>query len=258
MRARLFLCCLSVALLALAQPASAAEPAPAPVATPLAPESCDAPAALLTPEEPLPHIGATLRAGGRVDVLAVGSASLLGPREGVAGSVPDRMVQQLHAAFPAADIHLTMRAERAEAAADMLAVLKRELAAHPYQLVLWQSGTVEALRKQPPEHFRATLGAGADLAANANADLVVIDLPFSRLLDKTADLEPYRTAFREIAARPGVVLFPRYDLMRSWSDAGELDLESSAKRERRRTADELRDCLGVALARMILAAPKPN
>jgi acyl-CoA thioesterase I len=245
MRARraLHLCAV---LLGLAASASAAESVPG---------ACDAPAALLTPDEPLPHVMSALQAGGRVDVLAVGSASLLGPRESVDGSVPDRMVQQLHAAFPAANIRLTMRAERAETATDMLAVLKRELAAHPYQLVLWQSGTVEALRKQPAEQFRATLAAGAGLATAARADLVVIDLPFSRLLDKTADLEPYRAAFRDVAAQPGVVLFPRYDLMRNWSDSGELDLESSARRERRHTADELRDCLGAALAHMIASAP---
>jgi hypothetical protein len=52
-----------------------------------------------------------------------------------------------------------------------------------------------------------------------------------------------------------VPVFPRYDLMRAWAESGELDLESSARRDRRRTADELRACLGAALARMLAAAP---
>ena len=51
---------------------------------------------------------------GQLDVLALGSASLLGARGGEAGSVPDRMVAALHAAAPDAAIRLTMRADRTE------------------------------------------------------------------------------------------------------------------------------------------------
>ena len=215
---------------------------------------CAAPAAA-APAGALPHTRAVLRPGGRLDVLALGSASLLGPHGGVEGSLPDYMVQTLRPAAPGAMIHLTLRAARAEPVADMLAVLQRELAAHAYQLVLWQTGTVEALRRQPPpDQFRALLVQGADAVQQAGADLVLIDPPYSRLLESHAEIDPYRDALQEVAARPGALLFSRYALMRAWAESGQLDLEASARPDRRRTADLLRVCLGQALARLIEAA----
>ena len=221
-----------------------------------APPACSTPASLTLTTRPLPHVAAALAGGGRLDVLAIGSAGLLGGRGGPDGSMPDRLLQTLHAGAPALQTHLTLRAARAESAGDMLATLRRELAMHPYQLVLWQTGTVEALRRQPPEQFRRTLADGAAAAA-AGVDLVLIDLPFSRLLARSADLDPYRAALTEVALRPGVMLFPRYALMRAWVDDGKIDLEQSPRPERRRTADRLRTCLGQVLAHMLAPSAPP-
>ena len=218
------------------------------------PPRCREPPSITLTSHPMPQVAAALHPGGRLDVLALGSASLLGARGGEAGSVPERMAAALRADVPGLTIRLTMRAGRTESAADMLATMRRELAAQPYQLVLWQSGTVEALRHLPPEQFGRTLAAGVDVALRAGADLVLIDMQFSRLLDRHADLTPYRAAMTAVALRPGVMLFPRYALMRGWAEDGQLDLEATPKPNRRRAAAQLRDCLGAALARMLAAA----
>ena len=215
---------------------------------------CAAPASLSLPRRPMPHVAAVLGRGGALDVLALGSASLLGEHGGVAGSVPDRMAQALRAAQPQAAVTLTLRAGRTLSAEEMLATLQRELAAHRYQLVLWQTGSVEALRRLPVAPFRATLAAGVTAAQQAGADLVLIDMQFSRLLDRSADLAPYRAAMTEAALQPGVMLFPRYALMRAWAEDGQLDLEASPRPDRRRALAQLRACLGEALARMLGAA----
>jgi acyl-CoA thioesterase-1 len=212
--------------------------------------SCPPPALSLTAHR-LAHVAAGLQPGQQLDVLALGSASLLGPQGGTAGSVPDEMVQALHARMPTAVIRLTLRAERADSAAEMLDTLTRELAAHRFQLVLWQTGTVEALRRLPPEPFRRTLAAGIAAATAAGADVVLIDMQFSRLLDRHADLDPYRAAMTEMALQPGVMLFPRYALMRGWAESGAIDLEGSARRDRRQTLARLRFCLGAALANQL-------
>jgi hypothetical protein len=199
----------------------------------------------------LPHFAAALRPGGQVDVLALGSATLLGPHGGVAGSMPDRMAQALQATLPRVKVRVALRASPAASAAEMLTILRKELGEQRYQLVLWQTGTVEALRTEPPEQFRHILEDGAAAVAAARADLVLIDMPYSRLLSGKADLEPYRAAMAGLADRPGVALFPRYALTRSWAEGGALALEESAKPERRHTAAMLRLCLGQALARML-------
>jgi hypothetical protein len=67
------------------------------------------------------------------------------------------------------------------------------------------------------------------------------------------NIEPYETAIVRAAALPGVVLFPRFDLMRRWADHGMIDLERAPPAERASTADRLHSCLGRFLARMVLA-----
>ena len=218
-----------------------------------APPTCDVPADLVAPVHPLTRLGRSLQPGGRLDVLALGSGTLLGPRGGVEGSVPEHMVESLRAASPGATVRLTQHAARAETATEMLAVLRRELAAHAYQLVLWQTGTVEAVRKLPPEQFRQTLADGAGAVAASGADLVLIDVPYSRLLESNSDLQPYRAALQDVADSGAAVLFRRYDLMRQWAKTGEIDLEEAAKHERTHTAERLRACLGEALAKVVLA-----
>ncbi len=221
------------------------------------PPACDVPADLVAPSQPLPRLGRSLRPGGDLEVLALGSGSLLGPRGGIDGSVPDRMVEALRATIPGATVRLTLHGARAETAAEMLLVMRKELAAHPYQLVIWQTGTVEAVRQLPPARFRDTLTQGASAATGAGADLVLIDVPYSRLLENHSDLQPYRDVLRDVATQGDTALFRRYDLMRHWAKDGLIDLEAAGKAERNRTAERLRACLGQALARLVLAARAP-
>jgi hypothetical protein len=241
-------------LLAVAAAAGLAAPLRAQSRAP-ADQTCVASATLLRPEEPLVHAQSEMHTEHHLDILAIGSGSLLGPRGGARGSLPDRMVSALEAASPGTSISLTVTGERAEPAAEMLGRLKRQLAAHHYPLIVWQTGTVEALRRQPaPAQFQATLAEGAKLAAAAGADLVLIDLPYSRLLQAKADLQPYEDAIAAVAALPGVLRFPRFSLMHAWSDAGVLDLENVPRRDRFAAAQRLRDCLGQALARFVVMA----
>jgi acyl-CoA thioesterase I len=221
------------------------------------PGACNVPADLVAPAASLAPLGQALQPGGRLDVLAIGSGTLLGPRGGTDGSVPEHMVDALRSAAPGAAVHLSLHGARAETATEMLAAMRKELGAHPYQLVLWQTGTVEAVRKLPPAQFRDTLGEGAKAVAAAGADLVLVDLPYSRLLESNTDMQPYRAAMQDLAEHGGVALFRRYDLMRHWTETGELDIESAGKKERNNTADRLRACLGGALAKLVLAARGP-
>jgi hypothetical protein len=222
---------------------AAAEPAP----------GCDVPPGLVAPGRPMAQLGHALQPGGRLDVLALGSGTLLGLRGGIEGSVPEHMVADLRDAAPGVSVRLTLHGARAATATEMLAAMRKEFAAHTYQLVLWQTGTVEAVRKLPPAQFRETLAEGSGTATAAGADLVLIDVPFSRLLENNSDLQPYRAAMQDLAEHGEAALFRRYDLMRHWAETGAIDLEAAGRGERNHTADRLRACLGEALAKLVLA-----
>ena len=80
-----------------------------------------------------------------------------------------------------------------------------------------------------PDGMVAALQEGIDRARDAGADVVLVDPQFSRFLRANADLDPYEAALQQVSAMPGVVLFRRFDVMRSWAEDGEIDLERAGR-----------------------------
>src|SRR5260370_34011529 len=100
------------------------------------------------------------------------------------------MAVALRAMRPGLRINLTVQGGRNMTADMMLPILRQELAAHPYDLVLWQTGTVEAVHGLGPDALRGGLQEGADAVESAHADLVLVDPQLSRFLRATADITP--------------------------------------------------------------------
>jgi hypothetical protein len=226
--------------------------------------ACDMPAELTTPSAPMPRVAKALSADREVNILALGSGSTVGdngPGNGPALAVktpersfPYQMVETLRAMRPATRFNLTVQGGRSMTADAMLPILQRELAAHHYALVLWQTGTVEAVHGVRPDVLRGALEDGAAATAQEEADLVLIDPQFSRFLRANTDVSPYETVLEQMTSTPGVTLFHRFDLTQLWVNNGQVDIERVGRDERDKTIALLNDCLGQALARYILAA----
>jgi hypothetical protein len=88
---------------------------------------------------------------------------------------------------------------------------------------------------------------------DGGGDLVLIDPQFSRFLRANTDLDPYDGVMQQVATMPGVALFHRFELMRTWANDGRIDLERTPKADRDKALDELNACLGKALARFVLS-----
>jgi hypothetical protein len=221
-----------------------------------APPACAAPVEEAAPEAragALPRVAVALQTH-TLDVLAIGSGTMLGPRGRAEGSFADQMARDLRAALPGVEVRLVVEGERGMTASAMLAALERDGNRQHFDLVVWQTGTVEAVRKLPQDAFARTLDAGIVLARQRGADLVLVDPQFSRALQSNADVAPYRAVMQDAAQRNGVVLFHRFGLIRRWVDAGALDLEKAPRRDRSEAAAELNACLGSALANVVLHA----
>ena len=169
---------------------------------------------------------------------------------------PMQMAKDLQQAFPGLTVNVTVKGGRGMLASDMLDIIRSEFAAHKYQLVIWQTGTVEAVQNVSNSDFYQTLSDGSALIADSGADLVLVDPQFSRFLHANADLDPYAQTLQQIAAQPGVVLFHRFDLMRYWSGEGQIDLERTPKSQRVQTVEALHTCLGARLAELISTSAK--
>ena len=224
--------------------------------------ACDLPPDLITPPGPLARVAGALSKGG-LNILALGSGSTVGDTGGANGpalmartperSFPYQMTETLRSLRPALRFNLVVKGGRSMTADQMLPILQHELASHQYQLVLWQTGTVEAVHGVRPDALRSVLQDGTDAADQAGADLLLIDPQYSRFLRANADISPYETVLEQMASTPSVTLFHRYDLTQEWVNNGQIDLERVSRERRDATIALLNDCLGEALARFVLA-----
>jgi hypothetical protein len=212
-------------------------------------------------EEPdassLPHLEAALKPGATVSILAVGAAVEVKPGPAVGAPViPSFFSQLTHAletAVHGAHVTVTVRGGRGLLAPMQLDMIRAALKQHSYQLVLWQTGTVDAVQGEPPEDFYQALSDGADAIAEADADLVLVEPQYSRFLEANADLSPYLSAVQSVGATAGRVVFHRYALMHDWEDAGFIDLEHASLSDRASVAARLHGCLAGELAHVLLA-----
>ncbi len=226
--------------------------------------ACGAPPELLEPGAPLPATARAVSAG-HLRVLAVGSASVLGPgTSGPAAAWPARLEALLAARYPGLKVETVLRGAPGLTAADSIAIILEELRRAPAQLVLWQTGAVEAARNLDLDELAATLDAGLRQIGAAGADAVLIDPQFSRFLRANAKVEPYREAMQLGAAAHNAPLVRRYDLMHAWAEAEKVDLERAPRSARVATADRLNDCLAQAIAELLvrgieeaMAQPRP-
>jgi hypothetical protein len=225
--------------------------------------ACDMPPDLVTPSAPLPRVAAALARKDGLNILALGSGSTVGESGGSGGpalnvhaperSFPYQMAAALRTMLPALHINLTVKGGRNMTADMMLPILQQELKEHHYDLVLWQTGTVEAVHGLRPDILHGVLQDGADATDAAKADLVLIDPQFSRFLRANADLNPYETVLEQMTDMQAATLFHRFDLTQGWVNSGQIDLERVDRDERDKTIALLNDCLGHALARYVLA-----
>lgn len=228
-------------LLLLAAPPAFASPA------------CVAPAELVAPGHPLPAAARGI-ASGRLRVVIGGSASVLGPgTSGTAAPWPQRLEALLRARYPGLAVDLVVQGARGLTAAEIGKLVVAEAAKAPGALVFWQTGTVEAARGLDRDQFVNAVIDGLDRLEATDADVVLVDLQFSRFLRANAQVDAYLDALRVVAAAHGVPLFRRYELMQGWADAEILDLERAPPPKRVAMTDRLNDCLAHALDKLVAA-----
>jgi len=230
----------------------------------------------------LPHFTAALEPNANLSILVIGTAPSSSPEQMIAaiaalprakpGSpapLPPQPPTEAPSYFPAAMAHalqntarglkitLDIRGKHGQDAATQLQTLRAILtSSKKYQLVIWQTGTTDAVRDIGAEDFYQNLADGAALVQQSGADLILVEPQFSRFLTAQANLPPYLDAMQTIGAEPGVMVFHRYDIMHDWADAAAIDLEAAPPKDRPAVASHLQTCLGLELAHEILSAAK--
>lgn len=219
-----------------------------------APGPCEVPERILSVDADLPHARAQLKAGKPLSILIVNSAR--GTTQPPAPTYPTHLATGLREALPGREIAVQVLSFPGETAETMIAPLKIAVKTQHPGLVVWQTGTVDAMRGVDPEAFSAALTAGIDAVHALGADLLVMDMQYSPQTAQIIDFAPYVKYVGWASQNAGVFRFPRYDIMQYWVESGSVDFGSDNADAQRTAFDFVHRCVGTLLADSIAAMVK--
>jgi hypothetical protein len=220
-----------------------------------APPSCEVPAYLLTSESALPKVAEAVKNGHSLDILVVGSrSSTINTSDGTA--YPGRLQAMLRDKLPSVTVNLSVELQVKKTAEEVAGGLVKLVEAKRPTLVIWQTGTVDAMRSIDPDDFRGAVDEGVAALQNAGVDVVLVNLQYSPRTETMISPSPYLDNMRVVAQQHDVPLFDRFAIMRHWNDQGDFDLFSASHGID--LAKRVHDCLGRALSQFVIEAAHLN
>jgi hypothetical protein len=218
---------------------------------------CVPPAYLLHSDAKLDKTAAAVKTNRKLNVLLIGSYSstLPGP-DGAAIAYPKRLEARLGEVLSGVTVNLTTELFPKKTAEELVEEIGKLVAAQKPDLVIWQTGTVDALRSAGPDEFRTALDESLDAIKNAGADTILVNLQYSPRTETMISATPYLDAIRAAAQQYEVPVFDRFGLMRYWSETGEFDFFGNTRGSG--MAKRVHECLGRALATLLIEAAKIN
>lgn len=216
-----------------------------------APASCEVPAYLLTTESPLPKVEDAVKSGRPLNILVVGSrSSTINSSE--ASAYPGRLQAMLKERLPKIAVNVSVELQIKKTAEEVAGGLVKLVEAKKPTLVIWQTGTYDAMRSIDPDDFRAAVDEGVVAMQNAGADVVLLNLQYSPRTETMISASPYLDNIRVVAQQHDAPLFDRFAIMRHWNDTGDFDLFSAS--HGLDLAKRVHDCLGRALSKFVIDA----
>ena len=215
------------------------------------PQSCEVPDYLLSSESALPKVADAVKNGHPLDILVIGSrSSTLNTSEGMA--YPGRLQAMLREKLPSVPINVSVELQTKKTAEEVAAGMVKLMEGKKPTLVIWQTGTVDAVRSVDPDDFRTAVDEGVAALQNAGADVILMNLQYSPRTETMISAPPYLDDMRVVAQQHDVPLFDRFAIMRQWNDSGDFDLFSAFHGIE--LAKRVHDCLGRALSKFVIDA----
>ena len=95
---------------------------------------------------------------------------------------------------------------------------------------------------------------GVDELKNRAIDIVLVDMQFSRSATTVINFEAYLKALHRVGDLAEVYVFPRFAMMRYWSEQKVFNFDDVAAEDRAKLAARVYDCIGDKLAQVIRRA----
>jgi hypothetical protein len=189
----------------------------------------------------------------QLDVLVVGagSSTLAGAE---AKAYPARLEAALSESLPGVVVKVRADIKPGRTALDAVKPVTAGLADSKPTLLVWQAGTVDAMKAVDLDDFSGALDEGIDAAHKAGSDVVLVNGQYSPRTESIIALGQYAEHMRWVGLRNDIPLFDRYAVMKLWSDLGTFDFMRHTKKLD--MAEQVHDCIGRLLADLVIKSAK--
>jgi hypothetical protein len=212
-------------------------------------KSCAVPAYLLTSDSTLSRVSSAVRAGGPLNILVVGSrsSSISGAEE---EAYPAKLQAALREKLPGVIVNVSVELVPRKTAEEVAPGLGKLAETKKPTLVVWQTGTVDAMRSVDVDNFRGAVDQGVAALQKAGADVVLMNMQYSPRTETMVSPASYIDNMRLAAQQHDAPLFDRFAIMNEWKESGEFDLFSAVRSID--LAKRVHDCLGRALSTFVI------
>lgn len=235
--------------------AASAQDAPVPAVGPASPthEQCAVGKGLMPNAPSLFHTRSAWVKGGPLVIVAIGSGSTAGISNNGAedAAYPYYLGKALRERYPDREFKILNQGHAGEAATAMTTRFKNEVLTQKPDLVIWQTGTVDAVRSLNVDDFSTTLMTGIDTLLAGGTDVILVNPQYAARIELLINYDPYLSAINFAASQTDATLFDRFRIMRYWVAKGKIDLSTGSRELRRKKAQEAQACIGVLLADIV-------
>ena len=186
-------------------------------------------------------------------VVGTTSSALPGP-DGARSAYPARLEAALAKRLPGVAVKVVSAVKPRQTTADMAETFERLAMDAKPNLVIWQTGTFDAMRGTDADEFRARLEEGIDMLQSKGSDIILMNMQYSPRTESTIALGVYAENMRWVALQHDLPLFDRLAVMKHWSEMGTFDLYSATRNLD--TAAKVHNCIAQLLAELVVDAVK--
>jgi lysophospholipase L1-like esterase len=207
---------------------------------------CAAPPELIQDDPRLPDLAQALQQHKPMVIVVIGGAS-------TAGTAPDNayphfLEAALRARHPGQAITVINRGIAGDTTEQMAARFPKDVYSNRPSLVIWETGTVDAVRGEDVDSVAEALGEGLTAIQSHGAEAMLMDMQYNPNTVSVINFQPYLDALHQTADQQDVYMFKRYELMKYWSGAGGFNFINVPREKRASLAREFYECLGERLA----------
>jgi len=237
------LAALSIVVLFGVAPATAQAPAPAKA------NQCAVPPDLIASDPTLPGLAKRFHDRLPIVIVAIGGASTAGVAAGdAANAYPQRLQEALARRHPGVSITVINEGIPRQTTRDMINRFSADVLAAKPNLVIWETGTVDAVRATEVDEFATALDEGITTLRAGGAAVMLVNMQYNPSLGSVIDFTPYLNALNRAADLDDVYLFDRYQIMRYWNDSGRFDVLDVPSSKQAALAGAIYRCLGETMA----------